>query len=122
VFLNDVSGEEMNAALRRHKEIMKQYPRNGEGIDAYVDASDTGYTENAKTEEEHLVEKAAGEARIVDGVNGNALNGKTNGNDVNGYGFNGNGTNGHSTSKESSGVSLITEKIKNMTKAGAVKA
>lgn len=46
VFLNDVSAEEMNAALRKHKELMKEYPRNGEGIEAYVDASDTGYTQN----------------------------------------------------------------------------
>lgn len=46
VFLNDVTAEEMNAALRRHKEIMKRYPRNGEGVDAFVDASDTGYTVN----------------------------------------------------------------------------
>lgn len=46
VFLNDVSAEEMNAALRRHKELMKEYPRNGEGLEAYVDASDTGYTQN----------------------------------------------------------------------------
>jgi 3-dehydroquinate synthase len=46
VFLNDVSAEEMNKALRRHKELMKEYPRNGEGIEAYVDASDTGYTQN----------------------------------------------------------------------------
>lgn len=44
IFLNDVTAEEMNTALRRHKEIMKQYPRNGAGIDAFVDASDTGYT------------------------------------------------------------------------------
>lgn len=43
-FLNDVTAEEMNTALRRHKELMKEYPRNGEGIEAYVDASDTGYT------------------------------------------------------------------------------
>ncbi|KAL1611128.1 hypothetical protein SLS59_000768 [Nothophoma quercina] len=46
VFLNDVSAEEMNKALRRHKELMKEYPRNGEGLEAYVDASDTGYTQN----------------------------------------------------------------------------
>lgn len=43
-FLNDVTAEEMNTALRHHKELMKEYPRNGEGIEAYVDASDTGYT------------------------------------------------------------------------------
>lgn len=50
VFLNDVSEGEMNAALRRHKALMKEYPRNGEGLEAYVDASDTGYTENNITE------------------------------------------------------------------------
>lgn len=44
VFLNDVSHEEMCAALKAHKEIMKEFPREGAGIDAYVDASDTGYT------------------------------------------------------------------------------
>lgn len=44
VFLNDVSHEEMCRALETHKQIMKQYPRNGEGLDAYVDSSDTGYT------------------------------------------------------------------------------
>ncbi|KEY68583.1 hypothetical protein S7711_05767 [Stachybotrys chartarum IBT 7711] len=44
VFLNDVSHEEMCRALETHKQTMKQYPRNGEGLDAYVDSSDTGYT------------------------------------------------------------------------------
>ncbi len=46
VFLNDVTMDEMFAALRKHKEIMKSYPRNGEGLEAFVDASDTGYTMN----------------------------------------------------------------------------
>jgi 3-dehydroquinate synthase len=70
VFLNDVSAEEMNAALRRHKEIMKDYPRNGEGLEAYVDSSDTGYTENAKVEEERIVEAAARKAGNLNGPNG----------------------------------------------------
>lgn len=47
-FLNDVSGEEMALALRKHKEFMKSYPRQGEGLEAYVDASDTGYTDLAQ--------------------------------------------------------------------------
>ncbi|KAK4546141.1 hypothetical protein LTR36_002278 [Oleoguttula mirabilis] len=51
-FLNDVSTEEMAAALRRHKELMKEYPRNGEGLEAFVDSSDTGYTTNAAPVEE----------------------------------------------------------------------
>lgn len=41
VFINDLSAEEMNATLRRHKQLMKEYPRNGLGLDAFVDASDT---------------------------------------------------------------------------------
>ncbi|KAF2749284.1 Dehydroquinate synthase-like protein [Sporormia fimetaria CBS 119925] len=53
-FLNDVTAEEMNAALRRHKELVKQYPRQGEGIDAFVDSSDTGYTVNSAPLEETL--------------------------------------------------------------------
>ena len=50
-FLNDVTDQEMAAALRRHKALMAEYPRNGAGIEAYVDASDTGYTVNTTTEE-----------------------------------------------------------------------
>jgi 3-dehydroquinate synthase len=60
-FLNDVQADELNAALRRHKELMKEYPRNGEGIEAYVDASDTGYTETIAPELDAL-ETAAEEA------------------------------------------------------------
>ena len=55
VFLNDVTKEDMNAALQKHKEIMKSYPRNGEGLEAFVDASDTGYTLNNKPVEETAV-------------------------------------------------------------------
>ena len=47
-FLNDVEMSEMYDALRRHKEIMKSYPRCGEGLEAFVDSSDTGYTMNGK--------------------------------------------------------------------------
>ena len=54
VFLNDVSQDEMFAALRKHKEVVKNYPRNGEGLDAFVDASDTGYTMNNRPVEEAL--------------------------------------------------------------------
>ena len=78
-FLNDVSAGEMNAALKRHKELMREYPRNGEGLDAYVDASDTGYTENAKAEEERIVEAAAKKVGKLNGVNRH-VNGHTNGN------------------------------------------
>lgn len=69
IFLNDVCAEEMNEALRRHKEIMKHYPRNGEGIEAYVDSSDTGYTENFKTKEK-VTEQAVKKAGQLNGANG----------------------------------------------------
>jgi 3-dehydroquinate synthase len=77
VFLNDVSAEDMNAALRKHKEVMKSYPRNGEGIDAFVDASDTGYTVNdAPVEQVMNGKKSNG---IVNGQTNGHTNGKTNG-------------------------------------------
>ena len=81
-FLNDVSAAELNAALKRHKELMKGYPRNGEGIEAFVDASDTGYTEN-NTTEATAVEVAAKKAGSLNGNGfihgGNLPNGHTNG-------------------------------------------
>ncbi|KAM0081528.1 hypothetical protein ACKRZS_006314 [Fusarium odoratissimum] len=46
VFLNNVSHDEMVAALEEHKKIMKSYPRQGAGLEAFVDSSDTGYTMN----------------------------------------------------------------------------
>jgi len=52
VFINDVTQEQMVEALNKHKEIMKGYPRNGEGLEAYVDSSDTGYTQNSKKVEQ----------------------------------------------------------------------
>lgn len=43
VFLNDVSHEEMSEVLEVHKKLVGQFPREGKGLDAFVDASDTGY-------------------------------------------------------------------------------
>ena len=108
-FLNDVNVKELNEALRRHKELMKEYPRNGEGLEAYVDASDTGYTDNSKTEVEAIetAAEAAGSLNKnghihggsvpnghVNGVNGlkeKLANGAANGS-ANGFT---NGVNGH---------------------------
>jgi 3-dehydroquinate synthase len=94
-FLNNVSAEEMNDALRRHKQLMQRYPRNGEGLEAYVDSSDTGYTENSKMEEEKIVENAAKKAGKPNGLNGHIKDapdgvGKASAR-VNGY-VNGNGS------------------------------
>ena len=66
-FLNDVTAQELSAALRRHKKLMMEYPRNGEGIEAFVDASDTGYTETNKKEVE-TIEHAAS---LAGNLNGN---------------------------------------------------
>ena len=81
-FLNDVDVTELNAALRRHKDLMKEYPRNGEGLEAYVDASDTGYTENNKPEIQ-AVEAAAAKAGNLNGNGvihgGSVVNGHVNG-------------------------------------------
>jgi 3-dehydroquinate synthase len=81
-FLNDVSASDMNEALRRHKEIMKQYPREGAGVDAFVDASDTGYTLNDIPVEELMNGKAKNatvNGEKLNGVNGTTSNGVVNG-------------------------------------------
>ncbi|KAL8937303.1 MAG: hypothetical protein Q9216_004491 [Gyalolechia sp. 2 TL-2023] len=72
-FLNDVSIEELTAALRRHKELMKDYPRNGEGLEAFVDASDTGYTENNQKEADALEAAAAKAGSLNGSMNGNGV-------------------------------------------------
>ncbi|EAW13537.1 sedoheptulose 7-phosphate cyclase [Aspergillus clavatus NRRL 1] len=64
-FLNDVTNEEMFAALRRHKKLMKEYPRVGAGVEAYVDASDTGYTINNKP-----VDPQTHAQKLVTGIDG----------------------------------------------------
>jgi 3-dehydroquinate synthase len=108
VFLNDVSMEEMSAALRRHKEIMNGYPRHGEGIDAYVDASDTGYAENPHMDEETLLEKAAAEAGNKNGRQKSRIENDS----LNGHGINLNGKNGVKFHEvKSTGVNGHVEKV-----------
>lgn len=79
-FLNDVSTEELFAALRKHKEHMKNYPRNGEGLEAFVDSSDTGYTLNDKPAEQQTstgvsdsLKKAVINDDAVDGLKSGGL-------------------------------------------------
>ncbi|MCJ1306869.1 hypothetical protein MMC25_000513 [Agyrium rufum] len=81
VFVNDIEHAELAQILERHKEIVKEYPREGAGLEAYVDASDTGYTENNVKATKEL-EKAAAEAGSLN-KGQNALHGGT---DVNGHG------------------------------------
>lgn len=91
-FLNDVSHDTMCAALRRHKEIMKEYPRNGEGLEAYVDSSDTGYTMNEPVE-------VAGSVK-PNGADGAVLKDDTRENNTNGEGGLYALHNGHTSAKE----------------------
>ncbi|RYP40931.1 hypothetical protein DL767_001412 [Monosporascus sp. MG133] len=63
IFLNDISAQELSDALRKHKEIAQTHPRRGDGLEAYVDSSDTGYADN---ETETLsIEEAAKEAGVL---------------------------------------------------------
>lgn len=99
-FLNDVSQEELLLALKKHKEFAKSYQRQGAGLEAYVDSSDTGYTNQASENKsvmdtvavngDGLKQKVA--AKVANGTNGHT-NGHSNGH-VNGH-TNGH-TNGHS--------------------------
>lgn len=50
IFLNNFKASGLNETLNRHKELMKEFPRNGEGIEADVDASDTCFTETTIAE------------------------------------------------------------------------
>ncbi|KAK0392897.1 hypothetical protein NLU13_2391 [Sarocladium strictum] len=73
VFLNDVGHDEMVDALRRHKEVVRRFPRNGEGLDAYVDSSDTGYTVQGgkpvvESYSENLKESLAGREGLIEVV------------------------------------------------------
>ncbi|MCJ1386048.1 hypothetical protein MMC17_009173 [Xylographa soralifera] len=105
-FINDIDVSELNDALRRHKELMKEYPRNGEGLEAYVDASDTGYTDNNKHEVQAL-EKAAEEAGSLNG-NGHIHGGKV----VNGES---NGTNGIKKKMANGSVKGLTNGVNGYT-------
>lgn len=101
-FLNDVSKEELARALKRHKEVVKSYPREGAGLEAYVDGSDTGYTD---IETENLsvmntvVENGGGVKKNTSAfiANGAKTDGAVNVDALNGSNGHANGhTNGHS--------------------------
>lgn len=100
VFLNDVSQEELNQALRKHKEVMKSYPRQGEGIEAFVDASDTGYTMNNMPVETNGISDGLKQLNVLnDDTHANGANGHSNG--VNGHS---NGANGQANGVQTNGV------------------
>jgi len=106
VFINDVSHKELCAALKKHKEICQTYPRKGEGIEAYVDASDTGYTDNNAEAVNNLTDAAKDAGSLNDKeINGGVvMNGQTNGH-ANGH------TNGHANGHADGGK--VQEKMAN---------
>ncbi|KAI0972871.1 Dehydroquinate synthase-like protein [Xylaria arbuscula] len=71
-FINDAHSQELRGALRKHKSLAKTFPREGAGIEAYVDSSDTGYSDLAA---ENIgvgnVLKTAGAKRPIGAQDGN---------------------------------------------------
>ena len=64
--MNDVDAKELNAALLRHKKIIREYPRNEEGIEDFISASNTRYTDNHQKEVK-AVEVAAAKTGSLNG-------------------------------------------------------
>ena len=67
VFLNDLTYDELKEDLTIHKELVKTYPRAGEGIDAYVDQSDY-MDENAQDGNDVVLMKKINGELLVDAV------------------------------------------------------
>ena len=103
-FVNDYDIDNLKRILRVHKEITREYPRHGEGIEAYVDASDTGETkaneeeikQDIKAHAKDGLKQVSGGSFKSELANGHS-NGYTNGH-ANGVA---NGVNGHHTNRES---------------------
>ncbi|KAK4560925.1 hypothetical protein LTR86_004880 [Recurvomyces mirabilis] len=76
-FVNDVGNEELMTVLHKHKQFVKNYPREGAGLEAFVDASDTGYTMNQAPVEGNSGDVSASLKKAV--INDDASNGQANG-------------------------------------------
>lgn len=53
IFVNDLTYNELKQDLKKYKELIKTYPRAGEGLDAYVDQTD--YMEENNTDGDDIV-------------------------------------------------------------------
>jgi 3-dehydroquinate synthase len=67
IFLNDLTYEELKQDLKEHKELVKTFPRAGDGLDAYVDQNDYMEENNTDGDDVILTKKSDGEL-IVDAV------------------------------------------------------
>ncbi|KAI0203170.1 Dehydroquinate synthase-like protein [Astrocystis sublimbata] len=97
-FVNDAGARELKDALRKHKSIAKEYPREGAGLEAYVDSSDTGYASLADENNE-----------VSNTMKANGV--QVNGNTKSKIGYNGI-VNGHNDNAHASSVETIAEGIK----------
>ncbi|KAI1298680.1 Dehydroquinate synthase-like protein [Xylaria venustula] len=71
-FINDAHFQELRDALRKHKSLVKTFPREGAGIEAYVDSSDTGYSDLAAEDiGVGNVLKSVGAKRSINSQDGN---------------------------------------------------
>ena len=66
-FLNDLTYEELKEDLQIHKELVKSYPRAGDGVDAYVDQGDY-MDEHAHEGEDVVLSKKKNGELLVDAV------------------------------------------------------
>ncbi|KAI1816629.1 2-epi-5-epi-valiolone synthase [Poronia punctata] len=72
-FVNDATEQELREALHAHKALAATYARGGAGIEAYVDSSDTGYTDLA-AEDLAVSSRAAERSMAAALTNGNNNN------------------------------------------------
>ena len=104
-FVNDYTMDNLKRILRLHKKIAQGYPRHGEGIEAYVDASDTGETKQNKDQVKEKIKTQAKEglkqindgsleSELANGHQNGYMNGVSNG--ANGHHANGAAVNGYS--------------------------
>lgn len=73
-FINDATMEELYSVLKTHKEIVKNYPRQGAGLEAYVDAGDLGQSPEQMLKEKY---QANGVNGHVDATHVGPTNDKT---------------------------------------------
>lgn len=86
-FINDASMDELFSALKTHKELCKKFPRQGAGLEAYVDAGDLGQSPEELLKQKYAngngaahVGKTSDKAAAVDGTGASLKsNGKLNG-------------------------------------------
>lgn len=104
-FVNDYTLKNLQRILKVHKTLTQEYPRQGAGLEAYVDASDTGDAKDNKEEIKQDIKSHAKDGlKQVDGshLKSELANGHTNGyaedvvDGISGYHSNGVATNGYS--------------------------